>query len=119
MFIETILLSLINYPPFNNAISNNISQYKAIAYYDTSVDAGVMGSYQIITNNEEKNEIKHRIFFKEYRRNSLRSTEATELLDIVEIAYRKSKYIKNGSIVFYSYNGKLIGTINCEELTEN
>ena len=47
------------------------------------------------------------------------STEATALLDLVEIAYRKSKHIKNSSIVFYNNNRKLIRAINYEELIEN
>ena len=118
-YIEAIPLSLVDYPLFNDVISNNISQHKAIACCDASVSIGIMGGYWIITNNEKENEIKYRIFSKEWSENSPISTKAIVLLDLVEIAYRKSKHIKNCSIVLYNDNRKLIGVINYEELTKN
>ena len=98
---------------------SNIINSKAMTYSDASVDAGMMVGFWIITDIEHQAKMKYMIFLKEQSKKSPINTEAMVLLDLVEIVCRKLKQIQNSSLAIFNDNRKLVGTMNCNDLTKN
>ena len=81
---------IIDYPTFNDVISQNIRQGKVIACCDKSVEAEHLGRFQIITDNEKRAEMRYLIYSKQQCNNTPIGSKAIVLLDMMEIVNKKA-----------------------------